>query len=107
MRDVSGIGVDSIERVGGGDRSVRDRAGGGAQSRRGRAGGDGDLRRRARCAMSVESASIRLSELAVGIGPFVIGPAVERKAGAAALAAMAIYADGRDARCQWNRRRFD
>ncbi len=28
------------------------------------------------------SASLRLSELAVGIGPFVVGPAVERKVGA-------------------------
>ena len=29
-----------------------------------------------------ESASIRLSELAIGIGPFVVGPVVERKVGA-------------------------
>ena len=29
------------------------------------------------------TASARLSELAVGIGPFVVGPAVERKVGAA------------------------
>lgn len=28
-----------------------------------------------------ESASVKLSELAVGIGPFVVGPAVERKIG--------------------------
>lgn len=35
-------------------------------------------------------ASIRLSELAVGIGPFVIGPAVERKIGTAAFAKMAL-----------------
>jgi methylglutaconyl-CoA hydratase len=28
-----------------------------------------------------ESASARLSELAIGIGPFVVGPAVERKVG--------------------------
>lgn len=26
-----------------------------------------------------DSASVKLSELAVGIGPFVVGPAVERK----------------------------
>lgn len=30
-----------------------------------------------------EGASVRLSELAIGIGPFVVGPAVERKVGAA------------------------
>ncbi len=35
-------------------------------------------------------ASLRLSELAVGIGPFVIGPAVERKIGASAFQMMAI-----------------
>ena len=38
-------------------------------------------------------ASVKLSELAIGIGPFVIGPAVERKAGKAAFAEMAIRAD--------------
>jgi len=32
-----------------------------------------------------ESASLRLSELAIGIGPFVVGPAVERKVGTAAF----------------------
>jgi methylglutaconyl-CoA hydratase len=38
------------------------------------------------CAVDIayahESASVRLSELAIGIGPFVVGPAVERKVGA-------------------------
>lgn len=38
-------------------------------------------------------ASIRLSELAIGIGPFVIGPAVERKVGKASFSEMAIRAD--------------
>lgn len=37
-------------------------------------------------------ASIRLSELAVGIGPFVIGPAVERKIGIAAYSQLALNA---------------
>ncbi len=37
-------------------------------------------------------ASIKLSELAVGIGPFVVGPAVERKIGAGPFAQMAIDA---------------
>lgn len=37
-------------------------------------------------------ASVKLSELAVGIGPFVVGPAVERKVGLSAMSAMAINA---------------
>lgn len=47
---------------------------------------------------ALDVASLRLSELAVGIGPFVVGPAIERKVGAAAFAALAIDADWRDAR---------
>jgi methylglutaconyl-CoA hydratase len=39
-----------------------------------------------------EKASIKLSELKVGIGPFVIGPAVERKIGTAAFSQLAIDA---------------
>lgn len=35
-------------------------------------------------------ASVRLSELAVGIGPFVIGPAVERKVGVSGFSQMAL-----------------
>jgi len=42
--------------------------------------------------IAVESASVKLSELAVGIGPFVVGPAVERKTGRAAFAALTIDA---------------
>ena len=38
-------------------------------------------------------ASVKLSELAIGIGPFVIGPAVERKVGTAAFAEMSLRAD--------------
>ena len=37
-------------------------------------------------------ATIKLSELAVGIGPFVIGPAVERKMGLSAFSELAIAA---------------
>ncbi|HXT15122.1 MAG TPA: enoyl-CoA hydratase/isomerase family protein [Gemmatimonadaceae bacterium] len=48
-------------------------------------------------AIATEKASLRLSELAVGIGPFVVGPAIEHKVGAGAFAAMAIDADWRDA----------
>lgn len=40
--------------------------------------------------LAVESASIRLSELALGIGPFVVGPAVERKVGTSAFTALTI-----------------
>ncbi|MHB8259539.1 MAG: enoyl-CoA hydratase/isomerase family protein [Bacteroidia bacterium] len=39
-----------------------------------------------------ESAAIKLSELAVGIGPFVVGPAIERKIGTAAFSQLAINA---------------
>ncbi|MBK6408890.1 MAG: enoyl-CoA hydratase/isomerase family protein [Flavobacteriales bacterium] len=35
-----------------------------------------------------ESAAVKLSELAIGIGPFVVGPAVERKIGTAAFGFM-------------------
>ncbi len=37
-------------------------------------------------------ADIKLSELAVGIGPFVVGPAVERKIGNSAMSQLAINA---------------
>lgn len=39
---------------------------------------------------ATQYASIRLSELAVGFGPFVIGPAVERKVGVAAFTQLAL-----------------
>ena len=37
-------------------------------------------------------ASVKLSELAVGIGPFVVGPAVERKLGLSAMSQLAVNA---------------
>lgn len=40
--------------------------------------------------MSTEAASIRLSELSVGIGPFVIAPAIMRKMGQAALSELSL-----------------
>jgi len=43
-------------------------------------------------AIALSGADIKLSELAVGIGPFVVGPAVERKIGTAAFGALAIDA---------------
>jgi len=42
--------------------------------------------------MATDQASIKLSELAVGIGPFVVGPAIERKMGLSAMSQMAINA---------------
>jgi methylglutaconyl-CoA hydratase len=39
-----------------------------------------------------ENASVKLSELAVGIGPFVVGPAVERKIGTSAFVSLSINA---------------
>jgi methylglutaconyl-CoA hydratase len=43
-------------------------------------------------AIALETAEIKLSELAVGIGPFVVGPAVERKIGTSAFSTLAIDA---------------
>jgi methylglutaconyl-CoA hydratase len=41
-------------------------------------------------AIAHTSASVKLSELAVGIGPFVVGPAVQRKIGLSAYSAMSL-----------------
>ena len=43
-------------------------------------------------AFATEAAHVKLSELAVGIGPFVVGPAVERKIGLSAMSDLAINA---------------
>lgn len=48
-------------------------------------------------ALAHRSASIKLSELALGIGPFVVGPAVERKVGSGCFTSMSVDADWRDA----------
>jgi methylglutaconyl-CoA hydratase len=49
-------------------------------------------------AVAAEGASVKLSELAVGIGPFVVGPVIEKKIGLAAFQALAVDATGwRDA----------
>jgi methylglutaconyl-CoA hydratase len=42
--------------------------------------------------LATEAASVKLSELNVGIGPFVVGPAVERKVGTAAFSALSMNA---------------
>ena len=41
-------------------------------------------------AIACEKADVRLSELAIGIGPFVVGPAVERRIGCSAFGHLAI-----------------
>jgi methylglutaconyl-CoA hydratase len=55
-------------------------------------------------AIATEGAEIKLSELAVGIGPFVVGPAVERKIGTSAFSQLSIDAtQWRNA--EWARRK--
>jgi methylglutaconyl-CoA hydratase len=51
---------------------------------------------------AMRGSSLKLSELAVGLGPFVIGPVVERRVGPGPFAAMAIDADWRTA--EWAER---
>ena len=53
-------------------------------------------------AIASEQASLRLSELAVGIGPFIVGPAIQRKVGHGAFTTLAVDADWHDA--QWGER---
>lgn len=55
-------------------------------------------------AIATEAAEVKLSELAVGIGPFVVGPAVERKIGTAAFTALSIDA-GMWRNAEWAKRK--
>lgn len=55
-------------------------------------GGGVGLAAAADYAIALDTAEIKLSELAVGIGPFVVGPAVERKMGTSAFTSLAIDA---------------
>lgn len=48
-------------------------------------------------AIANRTASVRLSELAVGIGPFVVGPVIEHRIGRGPYGAMSLDADWRDA----------
>lgn len=54
--------------------------------------------------IAMEGADVKLSELALGIGPFVVGPAIERKIGLAPFSQLSI-----DAACwhssEWARRK--
>ena len=43
---------------------------------------------------ATEYASVKLSELAIGIGPFVVGPSIERKIGLSAFSQLTINATG-------------
>lgn len=53
--------------------------------------------------LATVQASVKLSELALGIGPFVVGPAVERKIGKAAFGEMAIDTEWHDANWAFNK----
>jgi len=55
-------------------------------------GGGVGLAAAADYAIAVEGSDIKLSELAVGIGPFVVGPTVERKLGLSAFSQLTIDA---------------
>ena len=43
--------------------------------------------------MATRHAAVKLSELSIGLGPFVVGPAVERKLGLSAMAQLTLDAD--------------
>jgi len=53
-------------------------------------------------AIAANQASLKLSELAVGLGPFIVGLPIQKKIGMGAFSAMSIDADWRDA--EWGYR---
>jgi methylglutaconyl-CoA hydratase len=53
-------------------------------------------------AVAAKGASLKLSELAVGLGPFIVGLPIQKKIGLGAFSAMSIDADWRDA--EWGYR---
>ncbi|HEX5026497.1 MAG TPA: enoyl-CoA hydratase/isomerase family protein [Agriterribacter sp.] len=55
-------------------------------------GGGVGLAAAADYAIALETADVKLSELSIGIGPFVVGPAIERKLGLSAFSHLAIDA---------------
>ena len=65
------------------------------------AGGGVGLAAASDYAIATAASALKLSELAVGIGPFVVGPVIERKIGLAAMSAITVDADWRDA--EWGR----
>ncbi|MGQ0703608.1 MAG: enoyl-CoA hydratase/isomerase family protein [Gemmatimonadales bacterium] len=48
-------------------------------------------------ALATTAADVKLSEIAVGIGPFVVGPVIEKKIGLAAFSALAVEGSWRSA----------
>jgi methylglutaconyl-CoA hydratase len=67
-------------------------------------GGGVGLAAAADYAIAVDGSEVKLSELALGIGPFVVGPAVERKIGVSAFSQLAIDA-GMWRPADWARRK--
>ncbi len=55
-------------------------------------GGGVGLAAAADYAIAMETADVKLSELSIGIGPFVVGPVIEKKIGLAAFSQLAIDA---------------
>ena len=53
-------------------------------------------------ALAAAGASLKLSELAVGLGPFIVGLPIQKKIGLGAFAAMSVDADWRDAAWGYN-----
>ena len=67
-------------------------------------GGGVGLAAAADYAIAHESADVRLSELAIGIGPFVVGPAIERRIGISAFGHLAIDA-ARWRNAEWSKKK--
>ncbi len=67
-------------------------------------GGGVGLAAAADYAIAMEGADIKLSELSIGIGPFVVGPVIERKTGLSAFSQLAIDA-GNWRNADWARRK--
>jgi methylglutaconyl-CoA hydratase len=67
-------------------------------------GGGVGLAAAADYAIAHQDADIKLSELTIGIGPFVVGPVIERKTGTAAFGQLAIDA-GSWRNADWARRK--
>ena len=55
-------------------------------------------------AIAVTGADVRLSELAIGIGPFVVGPVIERRTSTSAFSQLAIDAASWRS-CDWAKRK--
>ncbi len=61
------------------------------------AGGGVGLIAAADYALATGGAAVKLSEIGLGIGPFVVGPVIEKKIGLAAFSALAVDGDWRSA----------